>query len=336
MTDTISVSGAERAFPEPRLKHFPVAFFSIVMGLAGVAIAWHKAQLVFGIPLDMAGGMRWLAVGLFVLIAGAYLTKLARWPDAVVKELGHPIQLNFFPTISISMILLGVTLLHSMPTVAAVLWMLGTAVHLLFTLYVMGVWIHHEHFEINHINPAWFIPVVGNVLVPIAGVPLGYAELSWFFFSIGILFWLVLFTIIVYRMLFHHPLQDRLMPTFFILIAPPAVGFIAYAELTGILQSGGLDAFARVLYYSGLFLTLLLLSQLARFARLHFYLSWWAYSFPLAAIATATLIMYQLTGLLAFAIIGWFLLSLVTLVVVFLLFRTAQAMGMRSICVPHM
>ena len=188
---------------------------------------------------------------------------------------------------------------------------------------------HHEHFEIHHLNPAWFIPVVGNVLVPIAGAQLGFVELSWFFFSVGILFWLILLVIIMYRTLFHSPLAERLMPTFFILIAPPAVGFLAYVQL-----SGGIDAFARVLFYSGLFLTLLLTVQVGRFLRLEFFLSWWAYSFPLAAMTTATFIMYQLTQNLAFAILGWGLLSLVSLVVVYLLYRTAWAVREGQICVP--
>jgi tellurite resistance protein len=206
---------------------------------------------------------------------------------------------------------------------------LGASLHLLLTLYVMSVWIHHEHFEIQHINPAWFMPVVGNVLVPIAGVPLGYPEISWFFFSVGMVFWLLLFAIILYRVLFHQPLAERLMPTFFILIAPPAVGFLAYSQLTG-----ALDPFARVLYYIGLFLTLLLLTQASRFFNIKYYLSWWAYSFPLAAISIATLVMYQKTGLAAFAAIAWALLSLVSLVVVYLLYRTAQGVFASSICVP--
>ena|GEM_PF-3316996 len=71
------------------------------------------------------------------------------------------------------------------------------------------------------------------MLVPVAGVPLGYTDISWFFFSIGILFWGMLLTIIFYRVLFDNPLEERLMPTLFILIAPPAVGFIAYTRLTG-------------------------------------------------------------------------------------------------------
>jgi tellurite resistance protein len=252
-----------------------------------------------------------------------------RHPEAVQREAEHPIQLNFFPTVSISLILLAVAFLPSWPGVAGVLWVAGTALHLLLTLHVMGVWIHHEHFEIHHINPAWFIPIVGNVLVPIAGVPLGFAELGWFFFSTGILFWLILLAIIMYRMLFHQPLPERLMPTLFILIAPPAVGFIAYFQLTA-----SLDAFARVLYYSGLFLTLLLATQIGRFVRIQFYLSWWAYSFPLAAITIASLVMYEQTQIAAFAVIGWTLLTFVTLVVVYLLYRTALAVGRRKICIP--
>ncbi len=314
---------------DSRLRHFPVSIFAMVMGLAGLAIAWQKAQTVFALPLDLATPILVFAGALFCVLLALYLTKVRRWRTAVTAELDNPIQLNFFPTISISMLLLAAATLPHSPGVAGILWVTGSSLHLLLTLYVMGVWIHHDHFEIHHINPAWFIPVVGNVLVPIAGGPLGFPEVAWFYFSVGILFWLILFTIIVYRMLFHHPLEERLMPTFFILIAPPAVGFLAYLQLTG-----DLDPFARVLYYIGLFLTLLLATQIGRFLRIPFYLSWWAYSFPLAAIATATLVMYEQTGLSAFAGLAWVLLTLVTLVVVYLLALTARAMKAHSICVP--
>lgn len=63
-------------------------------------------------------------------------------------------------------------------------------------------------------------------------------------------------------------------------------------------------------------------------------LSWWAYSFPLATIAIATLVMYEQTGLTVFAGLAWLLLTLVTLVVVYLLARTARAVAGHRICVP--
>lgn len=315
---------------ESRLQFLPVTFFAMVMGLSGLAIAWRRAEAMFHLQVPISDAPLLLAVLSFLALLVLYALKVLRFPDVVRARLGHPVQLNFFPAVSISFILLGIAFLPMSPGVAEVLWVLGSGLHLLLTLYVMGVWIHHQHFEIQHINPAWFIPVVGNCLVPIAGVPLGFVELSWFFFSVGLVFWLLLFAIILYRVLFHHPLPERLMPTFFILIAPPAVGFVAYLQLTG-----GLDPFARVLYYVGLFLTLLLLTQAGRFFSIQFYLSWWAYSFPLAAITIATLAMYAQTGMSAFAAIAWALLTLVTLMVIYLLWRTFRAVGAGSICVPN-
>ena len=313
-----------------RLAHFPISFFSVVMGLAGLCIAWESAQTSFGLPFRLESALTPFTALVFGTLLTLYTLKTLQHPQSVMQELNHPVKLNFFPAISISLILLSIATLKIVPSLSHVLWAIGTSLHLLFTLYVMNIWIHHDRFEIHHINPAWFIPVVGNVLVPIAGTAHGYFEISWFFFSIGILFWLVLFTIIIYRVMFHHPLPDKLMPTFFILIAPPAVGFISYTKLTG-----GLDNFAHVLYYCGLFLTLLLLTQAPRFTRLRFFLSWWAYSFPLAAITIASLRMFQLTGQQGFAAIGWLLLSCLTIVVTFLLYRTLRAIGGRSICLPE-
>jgi tellurite resistance protein len=313
-----------------RLENFPISFFAMVMGLAGLAISWEKAQSSLFLPLQLHQALTYFTGLVFVLLLGFYLLKLVRFSTAVRRELQHPIMLNFFPTISISLILLAVATLNLAPGLSRLLWIGGTALHLALTFYVLNVWIHHGKFEIHHMNPAWFIPVVGNVLVPIAGVKLGYGEISWFSFSIGMLFWLVLLTIIFNRVLFHNPLPEKLMPTFFILIAPPAVGFIAYYNLTG-----QLDPFARVLYYSGLFLTLLMLTQIARFARLRFFLSWWAYSFPLAAITLSTLLMFEITGNRFFHGLGLVFLALLTLVVTFLLYRTLQAIAAKQICRPE-
>jgi tellurite resistance protein len=313
-----------------RLAYFPISFFSMVMGLTGLCIAWENAELTYGLPIRLESALIPFSTLVFCILLVFYLAKLIRYPKEVMKELNHPVKLNFFPAISISLILLSVAVLKPLPGLSQGLWILGTALHLSFTLYVMNVWIHHDKFEIHHINPAWFIPVVGNVLIPIAGTAHGHTEISWFFFSIGILFWLVLFTIIFYRVLFHHPLPDKLMPTLFILIAPPAVGFISYIKL-----AGGLDNFAHVLYYSGLFLTLLLLTQVFRFSRLQFFLSWWAYSFPLAAITIATLVMFRIHNHVGFAVIGGVLLSILTLVVTYLLYRTLKAVGSNKICLPE-
>jgi len=313
-----------------RLENFPISFFAMVMGLSGLTIAWEKAQHVFHADLHINPWLAGITTDVFLLLAATYGAKVVRYRSHVLNELHHPVKLNFFPAISISLLLLSIAFLPMNGAVSRPLWIFGASLHLIITLYVVNIWIHHEHFEVHHLNPAWFIPAVGNVLVPVAGVQLGYHEVSWFFFSIGLLFWIILLTIIFYRMLFHHPINDKLMPTLFILIAPPAVGFVAYLKLLG-----ELDVFARILYFSGLFLTLLLFTQIGRFAKLRFFLSWWAYSFPIAAITIATLVMYEQKGSVFYLYTGSTLLLVLTVIVGLLIIRTGKAVYNHGICVPE-
>ncbi len=313
-----------------RLANFPISWFATVMGLSGLTIAWEKAEALFQTGFSISPYLVLLTATLFVLLLGIYGLKLVRYRPTVVKELHHPIKLSFFPTISISLILLSIATLHAAHGLSLVLWMVGTALHLLFTLYVLNAWINHEHFQIQHMNPAWFIPIVGNILVPIAGVAHGYTEISWFFYSIGLVFWLVLMTIIFYRVIFHPPLPGKLVPTFFILIAPPAVGFLSYMKLTG-----ELDSLGRILFYFGLFLTLFLFTQVQRFARLKFFLSWWAYSFPLAAITLASMLMYQTLATPFYKGLSLVLLTILSVVLVLLLGRTLLAVARREICLDE-
>lgn len=312
------------------LEHFPIAFFSTVMGLAGLTLAWQKAHAVLGAPPIISAGLRGAVTALFIILLIFYGLKALRYPQAVVMEMRHPIRINFFPTVSISLLLLAIVYLERAPEAAFWLWIAGALLHLGFTLAIFGSWIHHTHYDIKHANPAWFIPVVGNIVIPIAGVRLASPELSWFFFSIGLVFWIVLMTIVLYRLFFHEPLPVRLAPTLFILLAPPSVGFIAYLALTG-----ELDAFARILYYSALFLGLLLASNAVRFLRLPFFISAWAYSFPLAALTLATLIMGTRLPSLIFDLLGIGLLAILSLVVAVLVFRTIVAIQRREICAPE-
>ncbi|MDP1653700.1 MAG: SLAC1 anion channel family protein [Rhodocyclaceae bacterium] len=316
--------------PHSRLAHFPVPLFATVMGTSGLAIAWKKAHHVLGLPAEIGFALQWWALALFVMIAFGYLAKVTRHWEAVKKEFAHPIRLNFFPAISIGLLLLAIAFTDTLPGLAFGMWSVGALLHLGFTLTVMSSWIHHTRYDIKHANPSWFIPVVGNIIVPIAGVAFAPVEISWFFFSVGLVFWLVLLTIVMNRLFFHEPLPERLTPTLFILIAPPAVGFLAWLKLNG----GAIDAFAHILYHVALFLTLLLASNALRFFRLRFFLSTWAYSFPLAAMTIATLTMAEHLGGL-FVALGWLLLIVLSIVLLLLTVRTLQAMLRGEICMPE-
>lgn len=326
----MAAQGAEISKREPRLAHMPVAFFATVMGLSGLTLAWTRADHALGLATGIPTALAAVTAGVFVVLASFYAAKAVLYPKSIVEEYNHPVRLHFIPTISISLILLSVIAIEHLPMVAQPLFVVGAALHIASTMVVLHNWFNRDHFQTAHLNPAWFIPIVGNVLVPLAGMKLGYVELSWFFYSIGIVFWVVLFAIITNRVLFHQPLPERLAPTMFILIAPPAVGFLSYVRLTD-----EIDAAARILYYFALFMTFFLATQVPRVLRQPFFLSWWAYSFPLAAITVATWVMAERIGGLGFEIIAIALLATVTLVVLGLVIRTLVAILRHEVCEPE-
>lgn len=311
-----------------RLKNFPISFFAVVMGLTGVTIAWKRTETIWNLNDWVSSVLLTVSTLVFLAIFVAYATKMIKYPEEIQKEFKNITKLSFFPAISISLILLSIAWLDCSAFFSAILWYVGTFLQLIFTITIISIWIRHQPLEINAISPAWFIPVVGNILVPVAGVIHAPAEVSWFFFSIGLIFWIALFTILLYRLIFHNPLPERLLPTLFILIAPPAVGFISYMKLTG-----AIDPTARILYYFGLFIFLLMIPQLKMLSRIKYYLSWWAYTFPLAALTIATILMYHQVGLLFFKYLATILLIIVSAVIIMLTVMTIKAMKNKALCV---
>lgn len=328
-TETAATRDPEVQAPQGRLEHFPVTFFAISMGLFGLTLALNAARDAMSWASPVSSGVFWLSLAVMIVIAAIYFAKILRHPGAVIAEWNHPVKLAFFPTVSISLLLLATAMLSHAPGLAEVIWLVAVVLQAILTISVVTGWISHRSFEVGHLTPAWFIPAVGNVIAPIAGARMGYLETSWLFFSVGIMFWGVLLTLVMNRLVFHDPIPGRLFPTMVILIAPPSVAFVAYLGLNGVV-----DGFARALLYIGYFFAALVLAQVPRLARLPFALSWWALSFPLAALAIASFQFARIEGTTLHQIVGVVVLSLLIVVVVGLIGRTALAIGRGEICRP--
>ena len=309
-----------------RLAHFPVPFFAAVMGLSGLTLALQAAGFA------RASLVMLVATGVsFVVLAGFYAAKALRHPAAVAAEWQHPVKLAFFPAMSISLLLIATALRPVAPALSVTVWLIGAVAQAGLTLAVLSNWIGHRRFQHIHISPAWFVPAVGNVVAPVAGVALGYPETSWVFFSAGIIFWIVLLGLVMNRLMFHDPLPGRMVPTLAILIAPPAVAFLAWTQLNG----GVLDGFARILYGAALVFFALAATQVAKLRGLPFALSWWALSFPIAALTIATFRFAYLSGSAAHGQAGYGVLALLCLIMAGLVWRTGLAIARDEICQPE-
>lgn len=312
------------------LQFMPIQLFAIIMGLSGFATMFAKAYHLLGLPYWIYTTTLFIDTVLFLVIFTAYMFKLLLYTEAVKKEFYHPIKSSFMAAISISFLLLGIAFYDFAPTVSILLWYIGAPLQLIFTLIVIRYWIHNS-LEVVHSNPAWFIPIVGNVLVPIIGVEAAPMFVSLFFFSLGMFFWLVLFTIMLYRIIFHHPLAKKLIPTFFIFIAPPAVGFVSYFRMT----NGSIDMLSIFLYAIALFTFILLLFMIKMYDIKEFFISWWAYTFPLAALSISTLMMHMVYNNSLTYFLSIILIALTTLVVSFVALRTFIACRAQQICIEE-
>ena len=132
-----------------------------------------------------------------------------------------------------------------------------------------------------------FIPVVGNVVAPLAGVPMGYEAWSAAQMALGVFLWPVVLTLIVTRLAQAGPLPGRLSPTWFILAAPPSVIGLDLLQW----QAPELTAWA--CWGLALFSLLWALTQVGMMRAQSFGLPHWGMSFPLAAFTALSLRLSQ-------------------------------------------
>ncbi len=312
-----------------RLPHLPVTAFAMVMGLTGLAIAFGKFYHLQWLPKAPFDVTLFLGLGIFVLLSVLYAAKGAMFPGEVVKEFNHPVRTNFFATISISLLLLSIGFHAYWPILAVGFWWAGTILQTVLALRTMAFWVQHN-YEIHHCSPAWFIPVVGNILVPVVGVDFAPKNLCFFYFAFGMFFWIALFAIVFYRIIFHPQMPAKFVPTFFILIAPPAVGFISYMRLTA-----SWDATAIFLLFVAYVFVVLLVFMHRSFRSLKYYLSWWAFTFPLAAVTIASTVAFQITLEPVYKILAFLLLAVTVAVITLVASLTVSHASRGEICVPE-
>jgi tellurite resistance protein len=319
--------------PTPLKFLFP-GWYAIVMGLCGLSLAWHRATPLMG---DGAGAVS-LVVGtaaalVFVLLALATLRRARRHPDAWAEDLRHPVRHSFVATLPIGMLLLATVALAHGQSGRAVegLWAGGALAQGLVTVWVLGRWWRGNGpggLVWASVTPALFIPIVGNVLVPLAGVPMGHAEWSAAQFGVGLLFWPVVTILIGVRIATQGLWPDRMRPVSFIFIAPPAVVGLAA------LQFGAPPLVAWALWGMALFSFVWVALQGRQIAALPFGLPHWGLSFPIAALAALTLRLAGDRGG-ALATLGLLLLALASLVVLALVLGTVRGLRDGSLLAPE-
>jgi tellurite resistance protein len=301
-------------------EFLPVSLFGSVLGLSGLCFSWRVACKLWHLNEMIGELIGMIAVLNFIVLTTAYLIKCRRYPAIVRQEFENPVSVSFFATFVVSMLLIPGILLPYFPVFSIVMWSLAAILMFIFAWYVLRKWIDSQQLPENAV-PAWVLPIVGTLDVPIVGTRLhlpGIREVCLLFFAIGIIFALVLMTIIISRLLFQGPLPEGIQPTLLILIAPFALAFISYEGLTG-----KQDILSSAFFYFDLFLLLLFGSKIAYLpVSCPFKLTWWSVSFPLTAITISAFHYDQHSPDLIHGLLAGLLLIVSSLTILFLLIQS--------------
>ncbi|MBH1392573.1 SLAC1 anion channel family protein [Stenotrophomonas maltophilia] len=315
-----AMGGLDATPPKPSIRNLPVSLFGAVMGLSGLSLAWRFAHQNFGAPQFLSSVIALISIVVFVLLVLGYLTKSVAYPDAVVAEFKHPVTSNFFGTFTIALLLLSAIASPVSEALSVGLWIAGV-----LTTFVLGYIVISRLLSGGQdptlAIPAWLIPGVATLDIAIPGshMPMSWAgEVNLLALAIGAAVALVFFVMIFARLVNHAAIAPAMMPSLMILIAPFEVGFLAYTSVMG-----RIDAFASVLFYAGLFLFLVVVPKIFRRSN-PFTASWWAISFPTAALVNAALTYAAKTQSITITWIAWALLVLLTGTLLVLLIRTIK------------
>jgi tellurite resistance protein len=220
-------SPRRRRFLGPRV---PPNLFGIVLGVAGLAQAWHAAMPVLRTPQAVPDVLNVLDAALWLFLIGAYL---AQGPRIVLTDLRDPVLSPFVPASAITAMLLAAALATDAPAAGRVLVVVFLAVTI-----ALGGWLTGQcmtgGLDLDSVHPGYFLPTAGGGLIGAnATAQVHLHALAASSFGIGVISWLLLGSTILNRLLTRPPLPPALVPTMAIDLGIPAVAGVAYFALAG-------------------------------------------------------------------------------------------------------
>ena len=292
-----------------------IRFAPAVMSLFGLSLAWRTVPDLAGWSGPWGGLMSIGAVLIGLIILGSMTVPLAS-RGVLMQVLNDP-QLKVLPAcLTVSLMLLSALLAPHMPELAQILIWTASIAHFVLLIWLINGWFRGSN-SLEAVSPVWFIPVVGNVVIPVGAMATNEVMLAWFGFSVGISLWLMLSPVVFLRLVHGKPMATEQEASQIILIAPPAIGSVSWSLIGA--EMGPLPGI--ILMSVAFFLLLALLPLIWRIFSRSFVPANWAFGFPLAALSTCLaihgvlldreILMIASVSILLFVtvIVGWLLLG---------------------------
>ena len=308
------------------LRNLPIGMYGAVMGLAGLGLTARAAAPVLPGVLKAPAYFTepWVLLGALALalLLPLYVLKLIRYPAAVREDFTDPALLGFCGALPVGMFLVAGGIAPYAPAIGSVLWWTGFVLLGAFQVWALARWLSGS-IELAQVNAGWLIVLVGGIVAPGPGLALGHEEASRFAFGVSAAAAPLLMALLFYRAVLGAPLPAPLRPSWFILLVPPA---LIYANGLALFPQ---NLFLENLFFASLVLAVSLLYVSRGFLRWRFGAPWWAFTFPLDALAYAAARYAQDHPSALWQAVCAASLLLATLFVLIVLFRTLRSVASR-------
>ena len=153
------------------VKNFAPSWFASVMGTGILAITSLFYSQYIPFLKNLAYILFYFNIILFFTLLIPWILRWIFFKKEALKDLEHPVLSNFYATIAIGMLVLAADFIVIGRNIemGEVFWFTGTLFTVFFGILTPYIMFKGEHVKLDHINPAWFIPSVGLIVIPIAG-----------------------------------------------------------------------------------------------------------------------------------------------------------------------
>ncbi|MCL1048412.1 TDT family transporter [Shewanella abyssi] len=263
-----------------RVSRLPSPMAGLALAIASLGWAWESMSPSIG-GIAQLSGASIAAILLLMLV-----TKFVLHPKVLIAELSHPVIGSVIPTFAMGLMVVSAAIGQYSHSLALTLWLCAIVIHLIF----LCVFIYNRavDFKLSHMVPSWFVPPIGII---VAAVSFPQSELfqlqnHWIAnatLNFGMLSYLVMLPIMLYRLIFCEPIPDAAKPTIAILAAPASLslaGYLTISEQPSVIIVG-------VLLTLALLMTSIIYLAFFNLLKLPFSPGYAAFTFPMVIGATA-------------------------------------------------
>lgn len=268
-----------------KLPVIPASFFGIALGLFGLGNSWRAAAALWKLPPLVGESIMLGAIVVCTVLLFLYGAKWVLALQSAKAEARDPIQCCYVGLAPACLALMAIAIAPYSRALADAGWIVGSVAQLLFGVYRSGgMW--RGGRDVATVTPVMFLPTVaGNFICATAAGTLGQTSWGLLLFGAGFFNWVVMESVILFRLWMAPSINAPLRPTIGIHLAPAAVGATAYLSNT----AGVPDVFAQIMWGYAVFQVLMVLRLLPWIAQQQFVAGYWGFSFGITALATSAI-----------------------------------------------